>query len=120
MKKLNFAQFSMPDGIAGRKQTTGDVRESFADAIYNNLNGVAAKVLAEKIYKSEGEAEYNEKEVEMMRLAAGNFCQPRFADGLEKAFQRRKGPRFGREFPVEDHAELGCVVRRHRLGSPCF
>lgn len=85
MKKINFQKFSMPDGIAGRKQTTGDVRESFADAIYNNLNGVAAKVLAEKIYKSEGKAEYNEKEVEMMRLAAGNFCQPRFADGLEKA-----------------------------------
>lgn len=85
MKKVNFEAFAMPGGIANRKQVTGDVRESFADTIYNNFNGIAAKVLAEKIYKSQGETEYNDKEVEMMRLAADNFCQPRFIDGLNMA-----------------------------------
>ena len=29
MKKINFQKFSMPDGIANKKQVTGDVRESF-------------------------------------------------------------------------------------------
>lgn len=85
MKKINFQKFSMPDGIANKKQVTGDVRESFADSIYNNLSGIAAKVLAEKIYKSDGAVEYDEKEVEMMKVAATNFCQPRFMDALEMA-----------------------------------
>ena len=80
MKKINFQKFSMPDGIANKKQVAGDVRESFADSIYNNLSGIA-----EKIYKSEGAVEYDEKEVEMMKVAATNFCQPRFMDALEMA-----------------------------------
>ena len=83
MKKINFQKFSMPDGIANKKQVTGDVGESFADSIYNNLAGIAAKVLAEKIYKSEGAVEYDEKEVQIMKVAATNFCQPRFMDALE-------------------------------------
>ena len=61
MKKINFQKFSMPDGIANKKQVTGDVRESVdASAV-------------------------DEKEVEMMKVAATNFCQPRFMDALEMA-----------------------------------
>ncbi len=83
MKKINFKQFTMPDGVAGKKKITGDVSESFADAIYNNVPGIAAKVLAEKIYKSDGPTEYDDKEIKTMRAAAVELCTPRFIDGLE-------------------------------------
>ena len=83
MKKINFKQFSMPDGVAGEKQITGDVSESFAKVIYNYMTGIAAKVLAEKIYKTEGAAEYDDKEIDIMRRAAADYCLPRIIDGLE-------------------------------------
>lgn len=91
MKSINFQSFTMPKGISGKVTETGDVRESFANAIYDNIPGIAAKVLAEKIYTSEGAAIYKDEEIKTMRLAAANFCTPRFIDALEAALADTKG-----------------------------
>lgn len=82
MTKLNFKQFSIPMGISGRSNRRGDARESFADIIYMNVNGIRAHALAMKIYKSEGAEEYTDAEVRLMENLAERFCTPAFIDGL--------------------------------------
>jgi hypothetical protein len=61
-----------------------DVREPFADMIYNNVNGIKAHALALKIYESEGEADYTDDEVKLVRIVAERLCVPGFIDGLNE------------------------------------
>ena len=61
-----------------------DVRETFADMIYNNVNGIKAHALALKIYESEGEADYTDDEVKLVRVVAERLCVPGFIDGLNE------------------------------------
>ena len=61
-----------------------DVRETFADIIYNNVNGIKAHALALKIYESEGEADYTDDEVKLVRVVAERLCVPGFIDGLNE------------------------------------
>lgn len=82
MAKINFQQFVMPNGISGKTTTSGDVRESFADIIYCNINGIRAHNLAHKIYKSEGETDYSDDEVRLMRSVLDEYCAPRFISGF--------------------------------------
>lgn len=61
-----------------------DVRETFADMIYNNVNGIKAHALALKIYESEGEVDYTDDEVKLVRTVAERLCVPGFIDGLNE------------------------------------
>ena len=61
-----------------------DVRETFAGMIYNNVNGIKAHALALKIYESEGEADYTDDEVKLVRVVAERLCVPGFIDGLNE------------------------------------
>ena len=61
-----------------------DVRETFADMIYNNVNGIKAHALALKIYESEGEADFTDDEVKLVRVVAERLCVPGFIDGLNE------------------------------------
>ena len=80
--KLNFQHFSVPTGISRKNRQTGDARESFANMIYMNVNGIRAHALALKIYNSEGEEEYSLEEVRLIREVAEKLCAPNFIDGL--------------------------------------
>lgn len=82
MVKINFQEFAMPTSISGAETQTADVRESFADVVYNHLNGIRAHELAHKVYKSEGETEFEAAEVEMLKNVADSYCTPRFIDAL--------------------------------------
>ena len=61
-----------------------DVRETFADMIYNNVNGIKAHALALKIYGGGGEADYTDDEVKLVRVVAERLCVPGFIDGLNE------------------------------------
>ena len=61
-----------------------DVRETFADMIYHNVNGIKAHALALKISESEGEADYTDDEVKLVRVVAERLCVPGFIDGLNE------------------------------------
>ena len=80
--KLNFQQFSIPTGISRKNRQTGDARESFANLLYLNVNGIRAHALAMKIYQSEGEVTYLQEEVKLIKEVAEKFCTPSFIDGL--------------------------------------
>lgn len=82
MIKLNFKQFSVPTGISRKNRQTGDARESFANMLYLNVNGIRAYALAMKIYNSEGEESYSPEEVKLIKEVAEKLCAPNFIDGL--------------------------------------
>ena len=82
MIKLNFQQFSIPTGISRKNRQTGDARESFANMLYLNVNGIRAHALAMKIYNSDGEESYSPEEVKLIKEVAEKLCAPNFIDGL--------------------------------------
>lgn len=84
MKKLNFKEFSIPTGISRKHRQTGDARESFANLLYLNVNGIRAHALALKIYQSEGEVSYTDEEVQLITEVAERMCTPNFIDGLNE------------------------------------
>lgn len=89
MAKLNFQHFSIPIGISRKQRQTGDARESFANVIYLNVNGIKAHALAMKIYESEGETDYSEEEVNIIRNVAEKLCPPNFIDGLMEQIEEQ-------------------------------
>lgn len=91
MKQIDFKQFSIPTGVSHREYSTGDARESFADIIYRNVNGIRAHALALKIYKSEGAEEYTDEELGIIRSVAERFCSPAFIDGLRSQIEEGGG-----------------------------
>lgn len=84
MAKINFQAFGIYVSVNRKAVQTIDVREKFADMIYNNVNGIKAHALALKIYESEGEADYTEDEVKLVRVVAERLCVPGFIDGLNE------------------------------------
>lgn len=88
--KLNFQQFSVPTGISRKTRQTGDARESFANMLYLNVNGIRAHALAMKIYNSEGEENYSPEEVQLIKEVAEKLCAPNFIDGLMEQLNNQK------------------------------
>ncbi len=87
MVKINFQEFSIPTGVSRKTRQTGDARESFANLIYLNVNGIRAHALAMKIYNSEGETEFSDDEILLIREIAEKLCTPNFIDGLAEQLE---------------------------------
>lgn len=84
MAKLNFQQFRIPTGIDKTQYRIGDARESVANMLYLNVNGIRAHALAMKIYRSEGATDYTDEEVRTLTEVAANYGTPAFIDGLNE------------------------------------
>lgn len=87
MAKINFQQFRIPAGIDRSRYQTGDARESVANMLYLNVNGIRAHALAFKIYRSEGETDFTEEEVRTLREVADTYATPAFIDGLNEQLE---------------------------------
>lgn len=87
MAKINFQRFRIPAGIDRSRYQTGDARESVANMLYLNVNGIRAHALALKIYRSEGETDFTEEEVRTLREVAATYATPAFIDGLNEQLQ---------------------------------
>lgn len=87
MAKLNFQHFKIPTGIDRTQYRTGDARESVANMLYLNVNGIRAHALALKIYRSEGETDFTEEEVRTLRDVADTYATPAFIDGLNEQLE---------------------------------
>lgn len=79
--KLNFEKVKFYRGVSKRDAFEQDIREQFADIMYQTANGVAALTLAQKIYSSEGEVEYSDREVSIIRQTA-ELCTPQLIDAV--------------------------------------
>ena len=84
MRRIDFQHFNVYLSVSHMEARPMDVRETFADMIYNNVNGIKAHALALKIYESEGEADYTDDEVKLVRVVAERLCVPGFIDGLNE------------------------------------
>ena len=84
MKKIDFQHFRISNGIKNDVIVEIDTREQLADVIYNNVNGIAALTLAQKIYKSEGETEYDEREIKVLTEVIDNICRAAIVDAYHK------------------------------------
>ena len=84
MKKIDFQHFRIANGIKQDTIVEIDTREQLADVIYNNVNGIAALTLAQKIYKSDGETEYDDSEVKVLTEVIDNICRAAIVDAYHK------------------------------------
>ncbi len=89
MTKLDFQQFRIPEGICRSSYRTGDARESVANMLYLNVNGIRAHALAMKIYRSEGPSDYTDEEVRTLTEVANSYGTPAFIDGLNEQIENQ-------------------------------
>ncbi len=89
MARLNFQQFRIPTGIDRTQYRTGDARESVANMLYLNVNGIRAHALAMKIYRSEGGTDYTEEEVRTLTDVAAAYGTPAFIDALNEQIENQ-------------------------------
>lgn len=82
MKKINFSSLSVRTGIGSDQTTQLNIKESFANMLYTQASGIAALVLAQKIYKSEGEEEYDDNEYDLIMRVANSMCVPAVIEAL--------------------------------------
>lgn len=90
MRRIDFQHFNVYLSVSHKEARPMDVRETFADMIYNNVNGIKAHALALKIYNGEGGVEYTDEEVSLMGTVAERLCVPGFIDGLREQLKNNK------------------------------
>ena len=82
MKKINFSSLSVRTGIGSDTTTHLNIKESFANMLYTQVSGIAALTLAQKIYKSEGDEEYDDNEYDLIMRVANTMCIPAIIEAL--------------------------------------
>lgn len=86
MKKINFEKLDIFTDIQKTNKVEQDVKSELANFIYKNAAGIEMHALAMKIYNSEGETEYNEKECELIRTISQSLA-PFFIDAIENVLK---------------------------------
>lgn len=84
---IDFSRLQVWNGISHKSCSVVDVREAFADVIYNTGNGIAAHTLALKIYNSKGAEEYSDAEAALIREYSEK-CTPQFIDSIGELFNK--------------------------------
>ncbi len=82
--KINFEEFEIYTDISKENKVKGDARESFANIIYTQTNGIKMHALAMKIYQSQGETEYTDDEVQIIENVSNRYAKPNFIDALQE------------------------------------
>lgn len=66
-----------------------DIAEQYADSVYRNIPGLAAHVLAEKIFRSTGETEFSDSEIDTI-LGSIDLFPGIFADSMKDFVNKHK------------------------------
>lgn len=82
MVKINFERVKIYTGVAHKEFFITNIKESFADVIYKHGSGIKAHALAFKIFNSNGETDYSDEEVRLIRFASENYCTPNCMDAI--------------------------------------
>ena len=77
--KINFKELNLYS-LSGEVKEM-DTREAIGELIYSGTNGIGYKLLAEKIYKSDGEVDENEVKL-LVRLLDGDFFTNKLTDAI--------------------------------------
>lgn len=87
--KINFRKFPMYANIRKDMVVEQDIAEQYADSIYRNVPGLAAHVLAEKIFGSTGETVLNDSEIDTI-LNSIDLFPGIFADSMKDYIDKHK------------------------------
>lgn len=80
---INFERVEIFTDVARTSCMIQNVKKEFADIIYRYGNGIEAHALALKIYNSNGNTEYSEDEVKLIR-SVSKMLSPAFIDAIDK------------------------------------
>lgn len=79
--KINFKKLKLTS-LSGEVKEM-DTREAVGELIYSGANGIGYKLLAEKIYKSDGEVELDENEGKLLvHLLDSDFFTNKLTDAI--------------------------------------
>lgn len=73
---INFQKCAIKTDIAGQNVETVDIREAFANIVYQRITGIAGLTLAQKIYTSNEELEISAEEAAVIKSCAETYCLP--------------------------------------------
>lgn len=88
--KIDFEHFKMYTDVAHKNTLMQDVREQFANTVYQTVQGVAGLSLSMKIYKSSGETEYDDTEMNLVKQTAENYTAAMFISSLNEIINNQK------------------------------
>lgn len=99
--KLNFKHFLLFQGVDRKTFIQTDVSRAIADTLYNQAQGIAAHALALKIYNTQGEEEYSDEEINILKTMAQN-CTPAFIDSFEEFIKPKEDDKESTNNKVEE------------------
>ena len=89
MKKINFKEFQIQENLFSDTKTIVDLREGFSNVIYKNSQGIKGLDLALKIYKSDGEIEFNDDELQIIKNIS-EICVAPITKAIQDIFNEDK------------------------------
>ena len=89
MKKINFKEFQIQENLFSDTKTLVDVREGFSNVVYKNSQGIKGLDLALKIYKSNGETEFNDDELQIIKNIS-EICIAPITKAIQDIFNEDK------------------------------
>ena len=89
MKKINFKEFQIQENLFSDTKTLVDVREGFSNVVYKNSQGIKGLNLALKIYKSDGETEFNDDELQIIKNIS-EICVAPITKAIQDIFNEDK------------------------------
>jgi hypothetical protein len=66
MAKINFKEFKMFTDIGHESTRVFDIRKDFSNGMYVSLRGIQSHDIAMRIYKSDGEVEFSDEELQII------------------------------------------------------
>ena len=89
MKKINFKEFQIQENLFSDTKTLVDLREGFSNVVYKNSQGIKGLDLALKIYKSDGEIESNDDELQIIKNIS-EICIAPITKAIQDIFNEDK------------------------------
>ena len=89
MKKINFKEFKIQENLFSDTKTLVDLREGFSNVVYKNSQGIKGLDLALKIYKSDGEIEFNDDELQIIKNIS-EICIAPITKAIQDIFNEDK------------------------------
>lgn len=89
MKKINFKEFQIQENLFSDTKTLVDLREGFSNVVYKNSQGIKGLDLALKIYKSDGETEFNDDELQIIKNIS-EICVAPITKAIQDIFNEDK------------------------------
>ena len=89
MVKINFKELQLFVDVEHKESVLIDARKEFSNLIYSNGSGIEALSVALKILHSEGEEEYTDDEMKVIR-SLSVMCKAAFLDSLNTTIENGK------------------------------